>query len=159
MTLTIRVHGLPAPQGSKRHVGNGVMIESSKRVKPWRQDVRAAALEALRVGPEDEQGMAERIGFPFGPSAVRIDVRFLLPRPKHHYRTGRNANLLRDAAPLWPAVKPDVDKLIRSTLDALGEAGVWRDDSQVVSIHAWKSYADATTPGAVITIEPMGERP
>lgn len=152
MTLAIRVHGLPAPQGSKRHVGNGVMIESSKRVKPWRQDVKHAALTAV----------AEKHGvtYAFAPlnGAVRIDIRFLLPRPKHHYRTGRNANLLRDAAPLWPAVKPDIDKLIRSTLDALGEAGCWHDDAQVVSIHAWKSYADATTSGAVITIEPMGDR-
>ena len=35
--------GDPAPQGSKSHVGNGVMIESSKRVKPWRRQVAAAA--------------------------------------------------------------------------------------------------------------------
>lgn len=33
-TTTIIVHGIPAPQGSKRHVGNGVLLESSKMVKP-----------------------------------------------------------------------------------------------------------------------------
>ena len=52
-------------------------------------------------------------------------------------------------------MKPDIDKLQRSTLDALGEAGVWRDDSQVVDIRAWKSYADNETPGAVITVASM----
>ena len=41
--LTFRVYGTPAPQGSKRHVGRGVMVESSKKVAPWRQDVVAAA--------------------------------------------------------------------------------------------------------------------
>ena len=46
--LTITVHGTPAPQGSKRHVGNGVMVESSKKVKPWRQDVKHAALEVIQ---------------------------------------------------------------------------------------------------------------
>ena len=43
--IFIPVIGMPAPQGSKRHVGNGIMIENSKRVKPWRQDVKEAALE------------------------------------------------------------------------------------------------------------------
>ncbi len=37
--------GKPAPQGSKRSLGGRVMIESSKRCKPWRQDVRHAALD------------------------------------------------------------------------------------------------------------------
>ena len=40
------VEGIPASQGSKRHVGRGILIESSKRVKPWRSDVRIAAQEA-----------------------------------------------------------------------------------------------------------------
>lgn len=39
MTRRFAVFGLPAPQGSKRHVGEGRMVESSKRVKPWRRQV------------------------------------------------------------------------------------------------------------------------
>lgn len=39
-------YGTPAPQGSKRHVGRGVMIESSKNLKPWREAVKYAALAA-----------------------------------------------------------------------------------------------------------------
>jgi hypothetical protein len=31
--FSIFIVGDPAPQGSKRHVGNGVMIEASKKVK------------------------------------------------------------------------------------------------------------------------------
>jgi len=45
MNYSFTVWGIAAPQGSKRHVGNGVMLESSDRVRPWRQDVRFAALE------------------------------------------------------------------------------------------------------------------
>ena len=45
--LTVIVYGTPAPQGSKRHVGHGRMIEQSKRVKPWRNDVKAAAETAI----------------------------------------------------------------------------------------------------------------
>lgn len=33
--IGFHVIGLPAPQGSKKHVGHGVMVESSKKVKPW----------------------------------------------------------------------------------------------------------------------------
>ena len=34
--VSFNVIGIPGAQGSKRHVGNGVMVESSKKVKPWR---------------------------------------------------------------------------------------------------------------------------
>ena len=139
---TIRVYGTPAPQGSKRHVGNGVLIESSAKVKPWRQDVRAAALEADAHFD--------------GP--VSLTVGFLLRRPASHFRTGRNAHLLRDSAPAYPGKKPDIDKLLRSTLDGLGESGIWRDDAQVVRVRAEKLYADHEPVGAHITIEPLGEQ-
>ena len=139
---TIRVFGHPAPQGSKRHVGNGVLIESSAKVKPSRQDVRAAALEADAHFD--------------GP--VSLTVGFLLRRPASHFRTGRNAHLLRDSAPAYPGKKPDIDKLLRSTLDGLGESGIWRDDAQVVRVRAEKLYADHEPVGAHITIEPLGEQ-
>jgi crossover junction endodeoxyribonuclease RusA len=45
--VAFTVRGLPAPQGSKRHVGGGRMVESSANVKPWRADVRAAAEDAM----------------------------------------------------------------------------------------------------------------
>ena len=57
--MIIIVRGDPAPQGSKKFVGmaggRGLMVESSKRVKPWRQDVVAAAREA----DEDDAGKKE----------------------------------------------------------------------------------------------------
>ena len=138
--LTFSVYGTPAPQGSKRHVGNGIMIESSKRVKPWRQDVKYAALEAM--GGDDP---------PSGP--LWVNVTFYLTRPKSHFRTGKNAHLLRDGAPEYPAHRPDLDKLLRSTLDAMGEAGVWADDAQVVGVWAAKLYAAKDRPpGASVAV-------
>lgn len=142
--LQIVVHGTPAPQGSKRHLGNGIMVESSKKVNPWRQDVRAAALDAIEAGGET---------FPTG--GVVLDVTFRLARPKGHYRTGRHASSLRPSAPSFPSVKPDVSKLMRSTEDALTEAGVWRDDAQVVDGIVRKRYADDEPVGATIVVSPM----
>lgn len=150
--IRIAVVGLPAPQGSKSYkgrskTGKAIMVESSERVRPWREAVKQATLDALAVGPVDEHG------FPFDRDPVRVIVVFRLPRPAGHYRTGANAQLLRDAAPSWPAGRPDVDKLLRSTLDALGEAGLWRDDCQVVRVVGEKVWAGRDeVAGAVIEV-------
>jgi len=144
------------------------MVESSKKVKPWREDVRAAALQAINgidlATPDGEQQAREQLHRIRGDWKHPITVRatFFLPRPKSHYRTGRHSQLLREAAPARPATTPDLDKLIRSTLDALGSAGVYRDDSQIVSVTAAKVYADfVRPPGAIIRIGSGGsyERP
>jgi len=141
LALMVRVHGIPAPQGSKKYVGNGRMIESSKRVGPWREAVKAAILAATGHKPTTLDG------------AVQVDVTFILPRPKGHYGTGRNAGRVRDSAPSDPVGKPDLDKLLRSTLDALTDVGAIRDDSQVVRIEAAKVYAwPEEPPGATIHV-------
>lgn len=136
--LVIIARGLPAPQGSKRHVGNGVMIEMSKKVKPWRDAVRLAAVEAMGDGWKMLDG------------PVHLRVTFYFVRPASHYRTGKNAHLLRDNAPTYPSGPPDCSKLVRSTEDALTAAGVWRDDARVTTLVAGKRYG--TYPGAVITV-------
>jgi crossover junction endodeoxyribonuclease RusA len=137
--VIIDVRGLPAPQGSKRHVGGGRMVEMSKAVGPWREAVRA---ETQRVmGAWTDGGL---------DGAVQVNLTFKLIRPKGHYRTGRNAHLLRDGAPAYPAGKPDIDKLARAVLDGLTAGGAWKDDSQVVVLACEKVYAAA--PGCRITV-------
>lgn len=136
--IEIIVRGIPAPQGSKRHVGNGRMVESSKAVGPWREAVRAQAQLAV------SEPMA-------GP--VSVSAWFFLPRPKGHYRTGRNAHLLRGGAPSRPASTPDLDKLARAVLDGLTMGGAWKDDGQVVLLQTGKYYGDGSQPpGCTIEI-------
>ncbi len=64
--LTITVYGTPGPQGSKRFMGvkggKGVLVESSKKVKPWREAVKWAAWDVIGV---------DRV-----PGPVRVDVHF-----------------------------------------------------------------------------------
>lgn len=160
--LRITVYGQPAPQGSKRHLGRGVMVESSKAVAPWRADVKAAAEAAIACPCPDQCG-GIAASYPLdGPVIVRAV--FTATRPKSHYRTGRNAHLLRDDAPARPQKKPDLDKLLRSTLDALTAAAVITDDSRVVEVErAAKVWAGEDPealdrPGAVITIRPYPGR-
>jgi Holliday junction resolvase RusA-like endonuclease len=52
----------------------------------------------------------------------------------------------------------DIDKLTRSTLDALVQASVLTDDSIVVDLSARKRFATIANPrGAVIRITRIGE--
>lgn len=150
-SLVINVVGTPAPQGSKRAFvvnGRAVMAESSKKVKPWRQDVVAAVEQVLAV--EDWWAI------PAGP--VRVDITFYLPRPAYHYGTGKNRSKLKPSAPIWVDKKPDKDKLERATCDALTTSGVIRDDAQIAVGLTEKRYADAAT-GARISITPLDSSP
>ena len=152
-TLEIHVVGVPAPQGSKRGFvvkGRVVMAESSKKVRPWRQDVKAAALEAIT--PEQGEAFPTQWEPLAGPLSVAVT--FFLPRPGYHFRTGKRANELKPNAPDFVDKKPDVDKLLRSTFDALGEAGVWRDDAQVAKLSTSKLYT-GSQPGALIVVTPL----
>ena len=135
--IEIVVRGIPAPQGSKRHVGGGRMVESSKAVGPWREAIRA----------ETQRKVSDPL-----TGAVAVSVTFMLPRPKGHYRTGRNAHLLRDGAPKRPAGTPDLDKLVRAVLDGLTEGCAWKDDGQVVTLIAQKLYAAGGVTGCKIEI-------
>jgi Holliday junction resolvase RusA-like endonuclease len=142
--LIVKVHGKPAPQGSKRHVGRGVLIEESKRVAPWREAVKWAVL-ASSWTPED---------YPLdGP--VRVEVTFCFNKSASAPKRRRS----------WPVKRStfDVDKLLRSIFDALVDAGVFRDDCQVIDVRARKVYVDdpaspLATPGAVIrVVQPLDE--
>jgi len=133
------VHGLPIAQGSKRVIGKAVIESNQAKLKPWRQDVAGAAVAAMN-GSSPYSG------------PVSVKVMFFLPRPKSHYGTGRNSEHLKSAAPVAPAVKPDVDKLTRAVLDALTGI-VFHDDSQVVDLYAHKVYAEyANYPGCMVEV-------
>lgn len=147
-TLAFLVPGEAATQGSKRHLGNGIMVESSKKLPGWRSDIRGNALSAMQTTGWTTVDKTV---------PVRVELRFYLARPKSHYRTGRNAHLLRDSAPALPIQRQDIDKLCRSCLDALTSAGVWADDDQVVELIATKHYATPPTigPGMGVTVTPL----
>ena len=115
-------------------LGRGVMVESSKQVKPWREAVKWSAAAALVNVPR-----------PALAGAVELRITFYFPRPKGHTRKQR-------ACP-GVSVKPDLDKLLRSTFDALKEIGLYEDDARVVSVMVEKLYLDTHAtrgPGARI---------
>lgn len=109
------VEGTPIPQGSKTATvinGRAVMFEANKKHKTWRDHVRAT------VG---------KLEIP-STQPVRVELTFWFEKPKTVKRQ-------------HPSVKPDIDKLSRSVLDAI-TGGVFKDDSQVVILNARKEYGE-----------------
>lgn len=134
--LALAVYARPRPQGSKRgmvnaHTGKVVMRESSSGVKQFRTDVRTEAAAALPAGWTELD------------EPVTVLAVFSFPRPAGHFGTGRNAGRLKPSAPRYPISKQlgDTEKLARAVQDALDSAGVFRDDSRTVELHAAKRYA------------------
>ena len=144
--VELRIRGLPAPQGSKKHVGRGILVESSKKVKPWRTDIVTQSWDQYKGEPMT------------GP--LEVEIIFWFPRPVHHYRTalGKRTNTIKPNAPThttstWDG---DIDKVVRSTLDGLSaKAGgcVIQDDSLVVKLSCEKRYVtEAEGCGAFIRV-------
>jgi crossover junction endodeoxyribonuclease RusA len=133
--VAFQVHGTPAPQGSKTRTRYGHVREDNPNTGPWRNAVAAAAHDAMRGRPP----LA-------GP--LRLEVTFVLPRPKGHYRTGRYAGELRDRAPRYCPTRPDLDKLLRAVGDAITGIVVV-DDAQLVRVNARKMYG---SPGVYIAV-------
>jgi len=90
--------------------------------------------------------------FPAGVP-LRCDLTFYLPRPAGHFRTGKNAGLVKESAPSRPTGKPDRDNLDKAVCDAITAAGVWHDDSQVTDGRIRKRYVQpGLWQGCLITI-------
>jgi crossover junction endodeoxyribonuclease RusA len=136
----IHLVGLPIPQGSLRPFklarGYVMVATNAKRLKPWRLELKEAAAAALNGG-----GPAQ--------SAVLLTIEFRFPRPSGHF--GKRG--LRPSAPPAMFRRPDLDKLVRAILDALTDAGAFRDDAQVDEIRARKRYCtDGESPGVKVVI-------
>lgn len=142
MSLNFTVYGNPAPQGSKAYKGhrNGkpVLVESSKALKPWRDKVAKDAKDA-----------ATKAGWTPSPM-VAVDLTFLMRRPVRHYN---RAGQVRDDAPFFHSLRPDLDKLIRGVFDALTEAKIVNDDASIVTVIATKVYVpDGDRPGVQVVV-------
>lgn len=132
---TIFVIGDPAAQGSKRMVrlknGRTVLLEQSKKVKPWRE---AVAVQAAK----------QKCPVYVGDVAMYAIVRFA--RPANQFKANKE---LKASAPARPG-KLDCDKIARSICDAL--TGIaYADDRQVAVLAIQRVWCNqGELPGATI---------
>jgi crossover junction endodeoxyribonuclease RusA len=145
--VAFEVFGIAQPKGSGRSFGFLLKDDSGRPVmKNGKPLIRTATTHDNPKTKGWQQLVAEQAqtiaseGIFIGP--VVLTVTFRLPRPQslpkrclHHTK------------------KPDLDKLVRATNDAL--TGVlYTDDSQIVDLHARKTYvAIGAAPSAHITVE------
>ena len=153
-TLVVIVNGRPAPQGSKTSLPGGGVRESSRHVRPWRDAVVWAVRDALERLPSDQRAAWAP---PDDRWAYSLDVVFTVKRPTVHNRSGKHSDQLKPDAPRAPVTTPDLDKLIRSTLDGLADSLLIGNDSRVTEVNAVKAYPGGALdaldgPGAVLTI-------
>jgi Holliday junction resolvase RusA-like endonuclease len=158
--LVVTIPGHPAPKGSLKCIGGRggrghVLIEDNARTKIWRSTVAGWLTRAV-----PERFNAEK-GQPIG-----AEITFTLPRPRGHYGTGRNSDVLKPNAPRHPVshTTGDVDKLLRLALDALQDTPILPDDCAVIEVHTSKAYPRTAReawgdvlgyPGVVIRLYPI----
>lgn len=145
-SMSVYVHGRPAPQGSKQIGPTGAMREQSPYLVGWAGGWKGPKRLGKRIHGDVEKAVyrwyqandvhpAALIGgYIKGP--VDVSILFYLD-PAH--------------GPIDEP--PDIDKLARATFDALTAARAWADDGRVVDVTLRKRYADPDHPaGAHIII-------
>jgi Holliday junction resolvase RusA-like endonuclease len=150
MLAAWNVVGTPAPKGSSRAIlvrGRAVNVpsgsdENKYRLRSWAHEV----ITELQAHPLPE--LLE------GPIAV-VTLFILQSRKGDLTDDGR----LKLRAPFFPKGKPDTDKLLRATFDAItASAAVWHDDAQVAFPFAPRIYAPpGVSTGAWIAVAPAEE--
>jgi len=125
-----RIPGTAIPQGSKSVTKTGLMFDSNKNLKAWRNH----ATETIAKQHPLEHPIL---------GALAADIHIYLPKPKTVTRN-------------YPSVKPDIDKLARAILDSLTAAGAIKDDSLICELHISKTYT-TLNPKVLIKIWSLEE--
>jgi len=144
--LSLWVPGRPAPKGSHKLGEHGQIRDASAYLAAWAGSWTGRGRNRRRLAGAVERAVYERYHemgvqperLPIFRGPVAIQIAFLLDPAR------------RFDGP------PDVDKLERSTWDALTIARVWEDDARVVSSTASKSHAAEAGTGALIVVWAVG---
>jgi len=82
---------------------------------------------------------------------IYLKLMFYMPRPKHHYKTGKYKHLLKDSykGVIYHSLRPDLDNLVKMIADVI-QPHMICDDSQICVLQAEKNYGTERTE---VTIE------
>lgn len=144
--ILIFVQDTPRPGGSKiagfnRKTGKSFVRAANPHTATWRDSVRHAGLLVYKGRPIE--------------AACLVKYCFYFTRPKSHYGSGKNSQILKPSAPKHHTKKPDLTKLERSTEDALTGI-IWKDDCQVMECQKEKKYCEPwEIEGCQIEIETL----
>jgi Holliday junction resolvase RusA-like endonuclease len=142
--IIMDVRGDPKGQPRPRlcAAGEHVRVYTPRSAKGWKDAVYMAAWR---------QGIKQPI-----PGPIRVSMVFFFERPGRLTTNGSPGGSVAHMA------KPDIDNIVKATLDALTDAGIWKDDAHVSMIYAEKVYCPkGGNSGALIQVfrqkkEPSG---
>ena len=83
---------------------------------------------------------------------IGVTIIFYFGRPKSHYRTGKNENMMRDDAPEFHTSKKDLDNCIKFATDSMNHI-FYKDDSQICRLFSEKIYSES--PRTYILIQTL----
>jgi Holliday junction resolvase RusA-like endonuclease len=72
---------------------------------------------------------------------IKCILNFYCKRPKTHYKTGKNSNILKDTSPKYNTNNKDLDNMVKFVLDALNDK-LYIDDSLIFEITCSKLYSE-----------------
>ena len=72
-------------------------------------------------------------------TGVRVKYIFTFKRPKSHYRSGKYKDILKEYAPYFHTITPDLDNVIKFYNDVI-QMGFIKNDKLIYSIDAVKIY-------------------
>ena len=72
---------------------------------------------------------------------IKCVLNFYCKRPKTHYKTGKNAHILKDTSPKYNINNKDLDNMVKFVLDALNDK-LYTDDSLIFEITCSKLYSE-----------------
>jgi Holliday junction resolvase RusA-like endonuclease len=131
MTFMLQFHidAEPVPKGRPKFskVGGFMRAYTPKKTSDYESIVRATAQQAM--GPTD---LLE--------TALGVYLYIRLPIPQSHSKKRKEACLSGQEKPIK---KPDIDNLAKSVLDGMNGV-IWKDDSQIVSLHVTKVYSSGS---------------
>lgn len=119
---------------------------NKRNLRSWDQAVSMAARIAAGAAgyPTDRPAFVD--------VALRVNVTFRMKRPKGHWGKNGLSKVGRDTP--YPKTKPDQDKLLRATLDAM-EGLLFDDDGRISESFICRVWAAPGEEGASIIVEPI----
>lgn len=73
---------------------------------------------------------------------IKCILHFYCKRPKNHYKTGKNSNILKENSPKYNINNKDLDNMVKFVLDALNDK-LYMDDSLIIEINCCKFYSES----------------
>lgn len=124
--VTFRVDGTPVPKGRPKFARRGQFVST------YTPKTTLDYEDLIADGAKRAMGASEPL-----KTALEVFFYFSLPIPKSYSKKRTEACLSGLERPM----KKDLDNLIKSVSDAMNKI-VFKDDAQIVALHATKVYGD-----------------